>query len=130
MNDQQRAAIQMALEALEEVFHSNSTKVAVEKYNIAHNALREALAEQAEQEPVAIDWNKVQYIICEVFSRCISSADGFRAIRDLVDTSPVRTKDPTDDEIESIMVEQGDLRTITFARAVIAADRKLNGVEK
>ena len=52
MNNKERAAMQQALEALEELHHSNSTKVAVEKYNTAHNALREALAEQTEQEPV------------------------------------------------------------------------------
>ena len=71
MTPKERDVMQQALEALEEMFHSNSTKVAVEKYNTAHNALREALAEQekplyrkvlremlnaheqAEQEPVA-----------------------------------------------------------------------------
>ena len=40
--------------------------------------------------------------------------------------SHVRTKDLTDAEVEAIMVEQGDLRTTAFARAVIAADRKIN----
>ena len=43
MNDKERATMQQALEALEEMFHSNSTKVAIEKYNTAHTALREAL---------------------------------------------------------------------------------------
>ena len=50
MTPKERAAMQQALEALEEMFHSNSTKVAVEKYNIAHTALREALAEPQ------VDW--------------------------------------------------------------------------
>ena len=34
--------------------------------------------------------------------------------------------DLTDAEVEAIMVEQGDLRTTAFARAVIAADREKN----
>ena len=44
----------------------------------------------------------------------------------LTNAAPVRTKDLTDDEIEAIMVEQGDLRTTAFARAVIVADREKN----
>ena len=51
--------------------------------------------------------------------------EGFVKAANLI-ASPVRTKDLTDDEIEAIMVKQGDLRTTAFARAVIAKDREKN----
>ena len=85
-------------------------------------AIREALTEPVKQEPVAIV--KVQkieggpafhYIDCQHLPPDTK-----------LYLAPVRTKDLTDAEVEAIMVEQGDLRTTAFARAVIAADRKIN----
>ena len=95
MNKLEQAARQ-ALEALEELFHSNSTKVAVEKYNTAHNALREALAEQAEQEPVA--WG---YFDADgSFMDALGKQHG--AYQTPLYAAPVRTKDLTDDEIAAV----------------------------
>ena len=82
-----------------------------------------APVEPVEQEPVA--WIEIERGI-PMFVRFADkykpNCDGFIPLYD----APVRTKDLTDDEIEAIMVEQGDLRTTAFARAVIAADREKN----
>ena len=113
--DKTRAAMQQALEAMEEVLIDA-------KWYAAKDALREALAEQAEQEPVAKYYGEKLVKGSKVFALL----DRDLAPDTLLYAAPVRTKDLTDDEIESIMVEQGDLRTITFARAVIQADREKN----
>ena len=80
-------------------------------------AVEKALAEQAEQEPVAwmneerntITWNELYPNMTPLYA------------------APVRTKDLTDDEIDAIPFNvhqtNGDL---IFARAVIAADREKN----
>ena len=98
--------------------------------------LREALAEQAEQEPECK--YKEAYIIWQDKTEWVQEtaqpkelgmhrADVLRQrIENLQNAAPVRTKDLKDEEIEAIMVEQGDLRTTAFARAVIAADREKN----
>ena len=130
MTPKERAAMQQALEALEELFHSNSTKVAVEKYNTAHNDLREALAEQAEQEPVA--WGCV--VDGELEGFVPTSQKDINRNKGVYETplydAPVRTKDLTDDEIEAIRIgiiayEPTGYGRV-FARAVIAADREKN----
>jgi len=131
-------AAQQALDALEEMFYCNSTKVAVEHYNTAHDALREALyhfrdatekvVEQAEQEPVA--WVKFQN--GEITHAELS--DGSGSDMDLSDwtplyAAPVRTKDLTEDEIYDIGDSLNKYLTTffyDFARAVIAADREKN----
>ena len=76
-------------------------------------ALREALAEQAEQELVCIDWD----------TKTDEPIIGYAA--------PVRTKDLTDDEISDVIHGEGSpLRLHDYAirdfRAVIAADREKN----
>ena len=83
----------------------------------AITAMREALAEQAEHEPVA-------RVIGGVFEPCndavLSGAWELYA-------SSVRTKDLTDDEIYPLYNEPtSDKEAIEFARAVIAADREKN----
>ena len=117
-------AARQALEALEEMFHSNSTKVAVEKYNTAHNALREALAEQAEQEPVGEMIDKAGYKGAAWYLEPPTTGTQLYA-------SPVRTKDLTDHEIDAIDDANWENENKTwnikkFARAVIAADREKN----
>ena len=77
-------------------------------------ALREALAEQAEQEQVCIDWD----------TKTDEPIMGYAA--------PVRTKDLTDDEIETIFEywysqpETEVWSTVDLARAVIAAYKEKN----
>ena len=81
-------------------------------------ALREALAEQEEQEPVCIDWD----------TKTDEPIMGYAA--------PVRTKDLTDDEI-AVIVDNCTSDDNGYdiwcdghavARAVIAADREKNNV--
>ena len=97
----------------------------------AITAMREALVKQAEQEPVAIDWDKAHEVLCDVWSRVISADDGFDAIQDLIYAAPVRTKDLTDDEIVHLVnsvwfLDELVVAKVNFARAVIAADREKN----
>ena len=94
------------------------------------NALREALTEQAEQEPVAYvlwDDNNVPSLQWE------KPNDG--VFNQLYYAAPVRTKDLTDDEILEITKRfalgiafpvDGVTTPEMFARAVIAADREKN----
>ena len=70
-------------------------------------ALREALAEQAEHEPVCIDWD----------TKTDEPIMGYAA--------PVRTKDLTDDEINDVM--EPNMSLFEFARAVIQEFRRKNG---
>ena len=72
--------------------------------------LREALTEQAEQEPVCIDWD----------TKTDEPIMGYAA--------SVRTKDLTDKQIEKVWNKNGGYMgmPIDFARAVIAADREKN----
>ena len=88
-------------------------------------ALQEALAEQAEQEPVAIDWEPLQK-----FWRNNSGVDWEElesAVKCAV-AAHVRTKDLTDDEIAAICADLpfDENFDVTVARAVIAADREKN----
>ena len=74
-------------------------------------ALRKALSEQAEQEPVCIDWD----------TKTDEPIIGYAA--------PVRTKDLTDDEISKLRHKidwTAEWSYANFARAVIAADREKN----
>ena len=90
----------------------------------AITALREALAEQAEQEPVA--W---MYVNKDGECEQIEYGEPFNdpSVTPLY-TAPIRTKDLTDDEIDDVMwiggLTQKNIRK--FARAVIAADREKN----
>ena len=136
MNDKTRAAMKQALEAIEWGSIDADADRALRKQAIT--ALREALAsccltttEQSEQEPVA--WanpHDLERLAIDMKVR----ACGCPLYTVPLYTHPVRTKDLTDDEIADIRmsiiayepVEWGRV----FARAVIAADRKLNGVEK
>lgn len=83
------------------------------------SALREALAEQAKQEPVATlgmihpDWFE------EVCEKCNGNSNT------PLYAAPVRTKDLTDDEIREIEMSVEPF-AIDLARAVIAADRDAN----
>ena len=102
----------------------------------AITALREALAEQAEQEPVAwVDLTKEE--LHQIEMTCETSAECYRviakALKDRNYTRPVRTKDLTDDEIWNDVYDASkhwsgfdDFNVIEFARAVIAADREKN----
>ena len=116
MNKLEQAARQ-ALEALEELSDISEAVI----------ALREALAEQAEQEPVAWMWvseqgsERLEWESVQDISKWKSTP---------LYTSPVRTKDLTDDEIEKVGHQTlGDAPLnceYEFARAVIAADREKN----
>ena len=128
-------AARLALEALEEMFHSNSTKVAVEKYNTAHNAMREALAEQAEQEPAAWmvtmenqDGTRKTFPLSGRYKDVLCACDFGDPVP--LYAAPVRTKDLTDDEIfKTNKTELPDCQDLVdFARAVIVADRSKNGI--
>jgi hypothetical protein len=83
--------------------------------------LRRALAEQAEQEPVA--WLIPGAITGD---KKLAEANGKYATP--LYTAPVRTKDLTDDEIFKIFYSDGKepIDNYEFARAVIAADRRKN----
>ena len=115
MNKLEQAARQ-ALEALE--------KTGIEGTWLLHDeaitALREALAEQAEQEPVA--WMNDSTPM-GVFARHKEGAQNFGCTIPLY-AAPVRTKDLTDDFINEVHMGSND--PISFARAVIAADREKN----
>ena len=127
MTNQERAAVQQALEALETLSSGDSYKT----HNAA-TALREALAEQAEQEPVA--WGRIGYAEDSAIIDCICPEEHARCVGNYsipLYTHPVRTKDLTDDEIMKINVDTASIvptcdRQFHFARAVIAADREKN----
>ena len=120
-------AARQALEALEDI---GGFEGWTEVKNKAITALREALAEQAEQEPVAciihteegdyVDWNSKGYCFY------IGETPLYAA--------PVRTKDLTDDDLRvcfkatntSEPLAEGWPGLERFARAVIAADREKN----
>ena len=150
MNDKERAAMQQALEALEELHYSSGTVVAAKKYESATAALREALdqdidcpcgsecikcsprvllAEQVEQEPIYISESCAERGCACHYS---VEVDGEPVT---VYSAPVRTKDLTDDEILEITKRfalgiafpvDGVTTPEMFARAVIAADREKN----
>ena len=118
----EKGVIEQALEALEELHYSSGTVVAAKKYESATAALREALADQAEQEPVAwMDDDKW-------FTRNKDAAKKFGGNWTPLYAAPVRTKDLTDDEIlKTNKTELPDCQDLVdFARAVIAADREKN----
>ena len=128
-SQQADAAMRLALEALESCNVGNWS-MAFDEFAVveAITALREALAEQAEQEPVA--WGcrfqdgSIHDCICpESHAEC----EGDYNIP--LYAAPVRTKDLTDDEIWEIEEKLNrHLREfpIKLARAVIAADREKN----
>jgi hypothetical protein len=47
---------------------------------------------EPEQEPVAIDWDKIQEVLSDVWCRVISADDGLDAIQDLIYAAPVDAK--------------------------------------
>jgi len=136
MNTQQRAAMQMALEALESApvqYDFNSYPMLVmtpDTLQTTLTALREALAEQAEQEPVAWRWkngnewlNKYTYLD--------NGAPDCPELCEPLYAAPVYTKDLTDDEAQKLWNDTSSIvpmwaHHLHFARAVIAADREKN----
>ena len=115
----EKGVIEQALEALEELHYSSGTVVAAKKYESATAALREALADQAEQEPVAwMDDDKW-------FTRNKDAAKKFGGNWTPLYAAPVRTKDLTDDEIRKLWSD-AELDITWFARAVIAAYKEKN----
>ena len=125
MNKLEQAARQ-ALEALEEYQAGNRTE-----FFGAITALREALAEQAEQRSDSERMEPVEIgsVLQKVMSRLteLLDEDQFNNINSIVETSgyaaPVCTKDLTDYEIEKAI---GLLNGYDAFRAVIAADREKN----
>ena len=128
MTPKERAAMQQALEALRNVgntvkylivgnsmsqMYGEMRDKAVNEANKAITALREALAEQAEQEPVA-------WVGKGGFNTCGEGQPLYAA--------HVRTKDLTDKQIEKVWNKNGGYMgmPIDFARGVIAADREKN----
>ena len=136
MTPKERAAMQQALEALEELHYSSGTVVAVKKYESATAAMREALSEQpVSQEPViCTECNQPTmhegskcYACCQKDTRELE--DALRAAA----PQPVKEVELTDDEIEEVFDSVGSWKEtlfgnlpVTFARAVIAADREKN----
>ena len=118
MNKLEQAARQ-ALEALETLDCGDSYKT----HNAA-TALRKALTEQAEQEPVVKYYGEKLVKGSKVFALL----DRDLAPDTLLYAAPVRTKDLTDDEIAGIHGCPPAEWVIHFARAVIAADRSKNGI--
>ena len=149
MNTQQRAAMQMALEALEV---STDWDVGARGKQLqsmkAITALREALSEQAEQEPL-MDYERINALregeqngaedayffvrpendtpslrkmFCQGFER------GFH--KGLKYAAPVQQIDLTDDEIQKwidvLMYDPPEWALKRFARAVIAAYKEKN----
>ena len=118
MNKLEQAA-QQALEALRE--YRDTQMIQAPRRVI--EALREALAEQAEQEPVAsvVDESEEQ---TNTMSWILSLP---LPVGTKLYAAPVRTKDLTDDEINDVM--EPNMNLCDFARAVIAADREKNNVK-
>ena len=117
MTPKERAAMQQALGALvraEAMYGQPNADI--------QTALREALAEQAEQEPVGYFAYDEEHDIWEELTG--PNAPGATPLY----TAPARTKDLTDDEIEkaveNILFDENF--DINIARAVIAADREKN----
>ena len=125
MTPKERAAIQQALEALEV---STDWDVGAKGKQLqsmkAITALRKALAEQAEQEPVGH--------LCEAsFGRGQVFWFNKPADNTPLYAAPVRTKDLTDDEVQKLWHDTSSIvpmwaHHLHFARAVIAADREKN----
>ena len=118
MTPKERAAMQQALEALE--LDVGCPNIVAEE---AITALREALAEQAEQEPdyfglthdhTWLSIEKKQYDKLKPEGRMACYA------------APVRTKDLTDEELNDIWYGNTKGGWLGLFRAVIAADRELN----
>ena len=119
-------AARQALETLE-VWSDASASL---KGQEAITALREALAEQAEQEPVA--WARTsesgEVLDCisnkhKVTQPCTVDYD------EPLYAAPVRTKDLTDEDIQKLRHKldwTAEWSYVNFARAVIAADRRKN----
>ena len=83
--------------------------------------LREALAEQAEQEPVAWGYFDADGSFMDALDR------QHGAYQTPLYAVPVRTKNLTDDEINEVLWRGGPFETVLDAtRAVIAADREKN----
>ena len=121
MTPKERAAMQQALEALDTLVPLKGPNI----YKEAITSLREALAEQA--EPVS----PYKALPEEIWSKPFSS--GAISVPVQQAEPPVRTKDLTDDEIETTkhclpryLAEITDEDLNDFARAVIAADREIN----
>ena len=93
--------------------------------DLAMYRLREALAEQAEQEPVAWIDNKTW---CFTYSQYEYEDLDDDMTDDLVPlyAAPVRTKDLTDDEVAKIKGFYAQASFETIVRAAIAADREKN----
>ena len=137
MTPKERAAMQQAFEAMEGIQHgtdwNNGThaKIYRPKFPAAITALREALAKQAEQEPVA--W-MVTMENQDGTRKTFPLSGRYKDVRDTCDfgdpvplyAAPVRTKDLTDDEIDEIWTQTPWSEVFHFARAVIAADREKN----
>ena len=92
-------------------------------------ALREALAEQAEQEPVGMlrMGAKQDFVTTKAAEELSSGHDEWHPVY----AAPVRTKDLTDDEIFEILELQNCPKSelkywFHDARAIIAADREKN----
>ena len=118
-------AARQALEALEEAYENGFlTGITGLKTIDVLTTLREALAEQAEQEPVA--WGRVfdgDIIDC-ICPEEHALNEGDYTIP--LYASPVRTKDLTDDEIREMFNGYVAPETLLMFRAVIAKDREKN----
>ena len=117
--DKLRAAARQALEALERA-SAIMDSYAQQRQDDAITALREALAEQAEQEPVVKihKYNEFQTL------GSLNLPIGTKLY-----AAPVRTKDLTDAEIAALVQRHtidGKIMPFALCEAVIAADREKN----
>jgi hypothetical protein len=151
MNDQQRAAMQMALDLLEEL----ADVLKQPKNGKAITALREALAEpdweaigreqlrrykekfgdfeQAEQSSKAATPTTLAEPVAWWHPKMGAYDNNYFDAMQPLYLSPARTKDLTDDEISDVFDSVGSWKEtlfgdlpVVFARAVIAADREKN----
>ena len=120
MTPKERAVMKQALEALENAYENGFlTGITGLKTIDIITALREALAEQAEQEPIGEVFQE-EYGLDAALKLPLPPA-GTKLY-----AAPVRTKDLTDDEIAQAVGSPLDEVYLADFRAVIAADRKKN----
>ena len=89
--------------------------------------------EQAEQEPYAYEvWDVQDQSFTMIYATQLKEFHWIEPenIARVLYAAPVRTKDLTDDELRQVLDRNCGDGLMAIARAVIAADRKLNGVEK
>ena len=102
--------------------------------DIEYTALREALAEQAEQEPFAYEvWDKNDQVLILIYASYLEEFHWIEKddIARKLYAAPVATKDLTDEEIDALVDSACDsqMSMDMFARTVIAAFKEKNWIK-